>query len=241
MITYLPTPLFVLSNAVRTLPRPMSPGPTLGTLLLIMILLTSFPGAATMTTTQQTALVGALGTNSSTMDSYLIDSCCTTSIIADPRLLSNFRCVPPVNIRGLTGDKSYTWKATLTIPLRTICGEAYLLCINNVYWDETGHYNLVLSDQLNHSGFKVVLNDYDSALQQKQAFRMAGATESVSLPVAKIRSLYLLPVYWPGAPIPDTPWQCELDVDVQFSMLANCGNLTLEELVHLLMAHTPIQ
>eukprot|EP00961_Rhodomonas_salina_P192907 2602986-Rhodomonas_salina.3 len=70
---------------------------------------------------------------------------------------------------------------------------------------------------------------------------MAGATEPVSLPVAKIGSLYLLPVYWPCAPIPDTPWQRELDVDVQFSMLANCGNLTLEELVHLHMAHTPIQ
>eukprot|EP00961_Rhodomonas_salina_P229324 3099227-Rhodomonas_salina.2 len=175
------------------------------------------------------------------MDSYLIDSSCTTSIIADPRLLSNFRRIPPVNIRGLTGNKSYTWKATLTIPLCTISGEAYLLCINDVYWDETGHYNCVSSDQLNHSGFKVVLDDYDSALQQKQAFCMAGATEPVSLPVAKIGSLYLLPVYWPGAPIPDTPWQRELDVNVQFSMLANCGNLTLEELVHLCMAHTPIQ
>eukprot|EP00961_Rhodomonas_salina_P216590 2925813-Rhodomonas_salina.2 len=141
------------------------------------------------------------------MDSYLINSCCTTSIIADPHLLSNFQCVPLVNIRGLTGDKSYMWKATLTFPLRTISREAYLLSINDVYWDEheTGHYNLVSSDQLNHSGFKVVLDDYNSALQQKQAFRMAGATEPVSLLVAKIGSLYLLPVYWPGAPIPDTP------------------------------------
>eukprot|EP00961_Rhodomonas_salina_P053132 712667-Rhodomonas_salina.1 len=87
------------------------------------------------------------------IDTYLIDSCCTTSIIADCRLfkLSDFRRVSPINIRGLTGDKTYTWMATLTLPVRTIQGKTrtHLLWIEKVYWDETGHYNLVSSNQLN--------------------------------------------------------------------------------------------
>eukprot|EP00961_Rhodomonas_salina_P025942 350508-Rhodomonas_salina.1 len=115
------------------------------------------------------------------MDSYLIDSGCTTSIIADPQLLSDFHCVHPVSIQGLTGNKTYDWTAMLTLPIRTICCDTHVLCIENVYWDETGHYNLVSSDQLNQSGFKVVLDDYDSVLQQKPAFRMAGSDHPVSL------------------------------------------------------------
>eukprot|EP00961_Rhodomonas_salina_P205737 2776940-Rhodomonas_salina.2 len=108
------------------------------------------------------------------------------------------------------------------------------------------HYNLVSSDQLNQSGFKVVLDNYNtgSVLQQKPAFRMAGSDHPVSLPASKISSLYLLPVHWQpeGAPPPNTPWQHELDHDLprNLVMLANGSNLTLEELVHLLMAHTPI-
>eukprot|EP00961_Rhodomonas_salina_P021102 284136-Rhodomonas_salina.1 len=96
------------------------------------------------------------------MDSYLIDSGCTTSIIADPRLLSDFCRVHPVNIRGLTGNKTYDWTATLTLPISTIRCDTHLLHIENVYWDKTGHYNLLSPDQLNQSGFKVVLDDYDS-------------------------------------------------------------------------------
>eukprot|EP00961_Rhodomonas_salina_P075206 1009558-Rhodomonas_salina.1 len=71
---------------------------------------------------------------------------------------------------------------------------------------------------------------------------MAGSDHPVSLPVAKIGSLYLLPVHWQGAPPPNTPWQHELDHDFpkNLAMLANGGNLTLKELVHLRMAHTPI-
>eukprot|EP00961_Rhodomonas_salina_P035227 473858-Rhodomonas_salina.1 len=69
-----------------------------------------------MTLDMQLALVGALGANSTTLDLYLIDSGCTTSIIADGHLLSNFRRVAPVVIRCLTGDKTYNWTATLTLP-----------------------------------------------------------------------------------------------------------------------------
>lgn len=247
ILTYLPTPLFLLINVLRNLPRPNTPGPTLSLILMFLILTSSIPGANTtmasfsntMTLDMQLALVGALGANSTTLDSYLIDSGCTTSIIADGRLLSNFRRVAPVVIRGLTGDKTYNWTATLTLPVRTIRCDTHLLRIENVYWDETGSYNLVASDQLNKLGFKVVLDEHDSALQQKDAFRMAGSDQPVSLPVAKIGSLYLLPVDWAGAPTPPTPWQRELDFDVEFSFLANC-NMTLEELVHLRMAHTPI-
>lgn len=112
-----------------------------------------------------------------------------------------------------------------------------------MFWDETGQYNLVSSDQLNQSGFAVVLDNDDSALYQKEAYRMVGSNAPVTLPVAKIGALFLLPVHWPGAPPPAHPWQAVSDPTNDghqlYSMLAN-GNLTLEELVHLRMAHTPI-
>eukprot|EP00961_Rhodomonas_salina_P205736 2776940-Rhodomonas_salina.1 len=127
LMTYLSlaTLLFLAINLVKNLPQPVSPGQLFSPLPLILLVLTTFPGAAM--TTNNVAFYGAFSTNSSTMDSYLIDSRCTMSIIADPQLLSDFRRVHPVTIQGLTGDKTYDWTATLTLPIRTIHGDTHLL------------------------------------------------------------------------------------------------------------------
>eukprot|EP00961_Rhodomonas_salina_P091029 1224992-Rhodomonas_salina.1 len=71
-MTYLPTQLFFAINLAKNLPQPVSPGQLFSTLLLILLVLTTFPGAATTTT--NVAFYGAFSANSSTMDSYLIDS-----------------------------------------------------------------------------------------------------------------------------------------------------------------------
>eukprot|EP00961_Rhodomonas_salina_P196257 2648976-Rhodomonas_salina.2 len=171
MLTYIPMPLFYVLNTFKSLPRPTTPGSTISIILLFVLLSTLLPGAhtahASLLNQNPTVLnpfllamystLGECGFGT-TIDAYLIDSGCTTSIIADGRLLSDFRLVNPVNIRGLTGDITYTWMATLTLPVRTIQGKTHLLRIENVYWDETGHYNLVSSNQLNKTGFKVVLD-----------------------------------------------------------------------------------
>jgi len=181
-----------------------------------------------------------MGLNSSTLDNYLLDSGCTTSIISDVRFLSNFKRIHSTSVTGLGGAKSYNWTATLTLPLRTIHGEAHQLVIEGVFWDEDGTFNLVSGHQVEQA-YRIVLDGDDSELQQRAVPHLVANDEPVKLPVTKIGRLYLLPIFWKGATPPPTPWQAALTSSpTEFSFNASVGSMSLEELFHLRMAHTPI-
>mmetsp|Transcript_60528 Transcript_60528/g.124585 ORF Transcript_60528/g.124585 Transcript_60528/m.124585 type:complete len:505 (+) Transcript_60528:1524-3038(+) len=211
-------------------------------MITILLLITFLPSAHTMHASNPNDLpFPTFGLNSSTLDSYLLDSGCTTSIITDTRFLSDFRRIPTVSVSGLAGNKQYNWKATLTLPVKTIHGDAHQLVVNDVYWDETGTLNLISGHQVEQE-YKIVLDGDDSALHQRQQHHhLVAAKHPVKLPVAKIGRLYLLPIFWTGATPPATQWQSALASPTQqYSFNATCCSMSLEELFHLRMAHTPI-
>mmetsp|Transcript_62736 Transcript_62736/g.130405 ORF Transcript_62736/g.130405 Transcript_62736/m.130405 type:complete len:226 (-) Transcript_62736:1954-2631(-) len=124
IFTFLPLTLeLVYFIARRFLPThlPCTPCATFGIVITILMLLTMLPPAQTAhTINNRECAFPTYGLNSSTLDSYLLDSGCTTSIIADIRFLSDFRRIPTVSVSGLAGNKQYNWKATLTLPVKMI-------------------------------------------------------------------------------------------------------------------------
>eukprot|EP00286_Rhodomonas_abbreviata_P014033 CAMPEP_0181339602 /NCGR_PEP_ID=MMETSP1101-20121128/29358_1 /TAXON_ID=46948 /ORGANISM="Rhodomonas abbreviata, Strain Caron Lab Isolate" /LENGTH=1796 /DNA_ID=CAMNT_0023450611 /DNA_START=148 /DNA_END=5539 /DNA_ORIENTATION=+ len=244
LFTCLPIALeMALSTARRCLPThlPRTPCATFGLIITVLLILTFLPSAQTAFIGQQREVaLPTFGLNSSTLDSYLLDSGCTTSIIADTRFLSDFKRIPTVSVSGLAGNKQYNWTATLTLPVKTIHGDAHQLHIENVYWDETGTLNLISGHQV-EADYKIILDGDDSALHQRPRPHLVASQHPVKLPVAKIGRLYLLPIFWHGATPPASQWQSALaPTPVQCSFNANCGSMSLEELFHLRMAHTPI-
>eukprot|EP00286_Rhodomonas_abbreviata_P028108 CAMPEP_0181313458 /NCGR_PEP_ID=MMETSP1101-20121128/14257_1 /TAXON_ID=46948 /ORGANISM="Rhodomonas abbreviata, Strain Caron Lab Isolate" /LENGTH=1511 /DNA_ID=CAMNT_0023420409 /DNA_START=376 /DNA_END=4908 /DNA_ORIENTATION=+ len=239
VLTFLPITLeLLINNARRFVPThlPRTPCAALGITLLIITILSVLP-----TTTAHNAAFVNFSLNSSTLYNYLLDSGCTTSIISDTRFLSNFKRIPSTNVTGLGGNKTYNWTATLTLPLRTIHGVAHQLVVEGVFWDEQGTFNLVSGHQVEQA-YRIVLDGEDSELQERNPQpHLVGHAHPVKLPVAKIGRLYLLPIFWKGAAPPPTPWQAALTSSpTEFSFHSNCGSMSLEELFHLRMAHTPV-
>mmetsp|Transcript_57331 Transcript_57331/g.117328 ORF Transcript_57331/g.117328 Transcript_57331/m.117328 type:complete len:1978 (-) Transcript_57331:6636-12569(-) len=243
--TFLPLTLeFIILMCRRALPThlPRTHCATFGIMVMIIGFLLFLPTTQSAPTHNKHHAYAftTFGLNSSTLDSYLVDSGCTTSIIADIRFLTDFKRIPPVSVTGLGGRKSYNWTATLTLPVKTIHGEVHHLTIENVYWDEDGHFNLISGHQVEEN-YKIVLDGDDSALYERRRHHLVAAHHPVKLPVAKIGRLYLLPIYWSGATPPSTTWQAALaSLPVDCSFNTNCGSMSLEELFHLRMAHTPI-
>jgi len=244
--TCLPLTLECIVTAIRRVPIPNFPRTpcfTLGMFILIAFCITFLPTASStyVSSNQHEHAFPNFGLNSSTLDSYLLDSGCTTSIIADTRFLTDFKRIPTVIVNGLGGTKSYNWTATLNLPVKTIHGNAHHLTVENVYWDETGSFNLISGHQV-EAEYKIVLDGEESALYQREPrHHLVADNHPVKLPISKIGRLYLLPVFWMGATPPSTTWQSALaSSPVECSFNATCGSMSLEELFHLRMAHTPI-
>mmetsp|Transcript_68603 Transcript_68603/g.143115 ORF Transcript_68603/g.143115 Transcript_68603/m.143115 type:complete len:1720 (-) Transcript_68603:7252-12411(-) len=248
-ITFLPTVLALIATSLPVLRRgfsqlqaPRTQCATVGLILLVILLTSTLPSTiATNTTISRDSVYTTVGANSSTLDSYLLDSGCTTSIVADTRFLSDFKRISPVRVDGLAGNKTYNWKATLTIPLRTIHGQTHNLQVKDVFWDEGGYLNLISCHQVEQQ-YCIVLDGNESALYEREhVHHLVAQHHPVKLPVAKIGRLYLLPIHWRGADAPATPWQAALHATpTEYSFNCNCGTMSLEELMHLRIAHTPV-
>mmetsp|Transcript_61737 Transcript_61737/g.127622 ORF Transcript_61737/g.127622 Transcript_61737/m.127622 type:complete len:569 (+) Transcript_61737:1829-3535(+) len=173
--------------------------------------------------TMSHALSASFGMTTSTLNHYLLDSGCSTSIIADTQYLRNIRPMMPVTIRGLTGTKVLDLQADLHLPVRTATNTQHTISVQSVFYDPDGHYNLVSSDQLNASA-------YDVLLTRDPRLRSLHFTDENRyprhIPINKVGKLFNIPVQHPA------------DIE-QPCLLANCGNMSLEELFHLRMAHTP--
>mmetsp|Transcript_62677 Transcript_62677/g.130290 ORF Transcript_62677/g.130290 Transcript_62677/m.130290 type:complete len:366 (-) Transcript_62677:966-2063(-) len=163
------------------------------------------------------------GMTSSALKHYLLDSGCSTSIIADTHYLINIRPMAPTHVKGLTGVKTLDLQADLHLPVRTATNKQHTICVWSVFYDPDGHYNLISSDQLNASAYDVFLTT-DPKLLSLHFKDEAGYSRHI--PVSKVGKLFNIPVLHQHNPD-------------QTSFVANCGTMSLEELVHLSMAHTP--
>jgi len=65
------------------------------------------------------ALACNFGATTSALQSYLLDSGCSTSIICDTKYLHNIRPSIPVHVKGLIGVKTIVMRADLYLPVRT--------------------------------------------------------------------------------------------------------------------------
>jgi len=132
----------------------------------------------------------------------------------------------PVQIAGLSGYKILYMKADLHLPVHTAGGIAHTIIIQDVFYDPDGHFNLVSSDQLNATNYDVMLtaNPAYSCLH----FIDEHTDESRFIPITKLGKLYQIPTLPP------------VHHD-QAAFIGQVGSMSLEELFHLCMAHTPLR
>eukprot|EP00286_Rhodomonas_abbreviata_P021100 CAMPEP_0181305828 /NCGR_PEP_ID=MMETSP1101-20121128/9952_1 /TAXON_ID=46948 /ORGANISM="Rhodomonas abbreviata, Strain Caron Lab Isolate" /LENGTH=1956 /DNA_ID=CAMNT_0023411799 /DNA_START=677 /DNA_END=6547 /DNA_ORIENTATION=+ len=209
--------------AATTPPAPRTPTAILSVILLLSTTLVLFPSIATFAfksdLTRDTAFVSGFTANSTT--TYLVDSGCTTSIICDPRFLRNYERMNTVSVAGLAGNKEYKWKAELHLPTLTDQGESITLIIPGCYWDPDGYYNLLATDQLHDAGYSILLDE------NRQHSMLTSKKLLTNIPMSRVGRLHDLPVHEHA--LPETT-----------AFLGSNSNLSLEELFHMRMAHTPV-
>mmetsp|Transcript_61225 Transcript_61225/g.126463 ORF Transcript_61225/g.126463 Transcript_61225/m.126463 type:complete len:1000 (-) Transcript_61225:457-3456(-) len=197
-------------------------------IIAMVLLVGAFPTTAAQLCSppflNATALATNFGATTSALHKYLINSGCSTSIISDTRHLQNIRPCIPVHVRGLTGVKTLVLRADLHLPVRTATHCNHTLTLKDVLYDPDGHYNLVSSDQLNESKYDVLLTS--NATLSSLHFRDS-CNVSRHVPITKVGKLFDIPVFAHDEPDP-------------IALVSNCGSMTLEELYHLRMAHTPL-
>jgi len=87
-----------------------------------------------------------------------------------------------------------------------------------------GYYNLISTSQLNESRYDILLTS-NVSLRSLHFADADGVSRHV--PITKVGKLYNVPVFNPHEPDP-------------VAFVGSCGSMTLEELYHLRMAHTPL-
>mmetsp|Transcript_60023 Transcript_60023/g.123247 ORF Transcript_60023/g.123247 Transcript_60023/m.123247 type:complete len:378 (+) Transcript_60023:848-1981(+) len=219
--------LKTLFNAAAAIapPLPRTPTAALSIILILSSIFVLFQPITlqSLAPFSNTAFVMACLTANSTV-TYLVDSACTTSIICDTRFLRNYQCIKPTSVAGFSRQKSYNWKAELHLPTTTDKGERITIIIPNCYWDADGYYNLLATDQLNYAGYTITLPADKS--QSSLTYVHPHTNDITTIPRSKVGRLHDLPVH---------------DRDLPYdAALVNTSNMSLEELFHLWMAHTPV-
>jgi len=226
-----------LGTGLATLAAPRTRTAALSALITILLCTMLFPDSthALAAPNNTFALCGtdhpsltatnAFGLSSTTLTNYLVDSGCSTSIITDSTYLTNVRPMLPVQIAGLSGYKILYLRADLHLPVRTAGGEDHVITIHDVFYDPQGHFNLVSTDQLNNSRYDVLL----TANPGHRSIHFTNSNhESRYIPIAKVGKLYQIPTLPPI--YHDTA-----------ALIGQVGSMSLEELYHLCMAHTPLR
>jgi len=159
----------------------------------------------------------------STSITYLVDCACTISIISDARFTANVRPAPPNFVCGFNGGRCMDYIADLHLPVASHDQTPHTIIIPGVFYNPGCDYNLLSSDQLNDNGYGIEL-----PVDKKEAAVTSPADKhNVSIPISRVGKLYSIPVH-----------RASHQDETAFN--AVCGSMSLEELVHLRMAHTPI-
>jgi len=227
-----------IGAGVASLGTPRTRSAVLTTVIMLLFCISIFPNSthAIAAPNATFALLGddhpvltstnSFGLSSTTLTAYLIDSGCSTSIITDSKHLHNIRPMIPVSIAGLSGYKTLYLKADLHLPVRTAAGHEHSIVIHNVFYDPEGHFNLVSSDQLNASRYDVMLTA--DPTYRCLHFIDEAVDQSRYIPITKVGKLYQIPTFPPV-------------YHDHASFIGQVGSMSLEELFHLRMAHTPLR
>mmetsp|Transcript_61727 Transcript_61727/g.127549 ORF Transcript_61727/g.127549 Transcript_61727/m.127549 type:complete len:355 (+) Transcript_61727:222-1286(+) len=168
----------------------------LSAVLTAMVFISLFPSTADSYLSPPylncTALATNIGITASALQTYLIDSGCSTSIIEDTQYLLNIRLCIPVHVKGICGVKTLVMSADLHLPARTATHINHTVVIKDVLYDPDRHFNLLSTDQLNESRYDVMLTA-DKSLRSLHFRDADGASRHI--PITRVGKLYNVPVF----------------------------------------------
>eukprot|EP00961_Rhodomonas_salina_P249720 3375447-Rhodomonas_salina.1 len=101
----------------------------------------------------------AFGISNASTDTYFIDSVCSCTIVCNSKYMRNLREITPIQVKGLTGYKTYDLVGDMHFPLTTDDNSTIkILEVENVLFDPSGDINLIDSNDINKTDWDVNLS-----------------------------------------------------------------------------------
>ena len=172
------------------------------------------------------------GCPNSAFSEYYIDSGCSKTMVSNPHYLKNIReADAPTLMRGFNGSKTIELRGDLHIPLQTSTNESKTLILPDVHYDPTGQINLISTNDLKEQSWDI---NFSHHREREGLFYFDPLLSKLTHRIAMTEhgSLRGLPVHHNKSEQPQLP------VNETTSFAAHLfGNMTMEELLHLRMAH----
>ena len=182
---------------------------------LMALLSRSTPNQAATTPVQQ---------EFSHMQPFFVDSCCFRTLTGPSPYVHDIQDLPRMfQISGYTGAaRTFTKGCTLKIPVSTDNDTVYELIIKDCLYDPNEQHSLISHRDLKALGFQIL-----DSLKPK----IFPQSEPSQLPTIHLQE---------SQGLPTLPVACTGSYD-GLAFVANCGAMTLEEVMHLRLGHLPLQ
>ena len=169
------------------------------------------------------------GGSNSHIHTYFLDTGCSTTIISNPEYIRDVRHMKPHKVQGLAGSTTYELCGDLHMPITDDNGLEHTLVLRDVLFDPSGDVNLISAHDVNQTGWDTI-----TSKEQKR------------------RGMYLYPpgAYIPVARVSFGSWGKLSTIKAGGSedrhqagrrdmahFAPACGNMSVEELLHLRMLH----
>ena len=153
----------------------------------------------------------------------IVDSGCYRSLTGHTKFVHNIRSLQtPIAMHGFAGGRRVFNKVCdIKVPVHTDLDKQYTLTIDNALYDPSESISLLATRDLRRAGFKF------TAAWESDLSPICAQSSLPCIPLVEFNGLPALPV------VESTSYEPR-------AFVANCGNMSLEELTHLRLGHLPI-